>query len=82
MSTAARLARLVAAHTQLELWAPPVTGVVNWRPASRDPSAVPNHLTGAWVSLTDIDGQQWFRSVTANPLADPAQVIDRITAAL
>jgi L-2,4-diaminobutyrate decarboxylase len=82
MHTAEHLARLVAGHPHLELWAPPVTGVVNWRPADRDPAAVRDRLTGAWVSLADIDGRLWFRSVAANPLADPAHVIARITAAL
>jgi L-2,4-diaminobutyrate decarboxylase len=56
--------------------------VVNWRPAVRDLVAVRDRPTGAWVSITGIDGQRWYRSVAANPLADPALVIDRVTAAL
>ena len=39
-------------------------------------------LTGAWVSLTDIDGEVWFRSVAANPNADPQLVFDRVCHAL
>ncbi len=81
MATAAVLARLVDEHVDLELGAPPVTGVVNWRPAGREPAEVRDRLTDAWVSLTDIAGSQWFRSVAANPLADPEHVIERVIAA-
>lgn len=38
MATAEVLARLVADHPARQLWAQPVTGVVNWRPAARDPA--------------------------------------------
>jgi len=76
------LARLVDEHPALELWAPPGTGVVNWRPSGRDPAEVRERLSDAWVSLADIAGARWFRSVAANPLADPHHVIDRIAAAL
>ncbi len=82
MATADLLARLVVDHPALVLWAPPVTGVVNWRPTGRDPAGVRDRLTDAWVSLADIAGVRWFRSVAANPLANPNHVIDRIAAAL
>ncbi len=82
MATADLLARLVDQHPTLELWAPPVTGVVNWRPTGRDPPEVRERLSDAWVSLADIAGTRWLRSVAVNPLADPHHVIDRITAAL
>jgi len=82
MASANLLARLVEEHPALELWAPPVTGVVNWRPAGRDPAEVRDRLSDAWVSLADIAGARWFRSVAANPRADPMYVIDRVVAAL
>lgn len=82
MATAQALARLVDDHPDLELWAQPVTGVVNWRPAGRDPAEVRSRLSDAWISLADIADAPWYRSVAANPLADPQHVIDRVVAAL
>jgi len=82
MATANGLADLIHAHPALELWPPPVTGVVNWRARDHDPVAVRDRISGAWVSTADIDGQTWFRSVAANPFADPGRVVDAITAAL
>lgn len=82
MDSASLLAQLVNEHDALELWAPPVTGVVNWRPTVQDPAEVRGRLSDAWVSIADIAGQPWFRSVAANPLADPHHVIDRINTAL
>jgi len=29
----------------------------------------------AFVSLVTVDGQTWWRSVAANPMADPVQVM-------
>ncbi|MDA8039111.1 MAG: pyridoxal-dependent decarboxylase [Actinomycetota bacterium] len=82
MATAELFARLVEDHVVLELWGQPVTGVVNWRPAARDPAEVRGRLTDAWISLADIAGTPWYRSVVANPLADPQHVIDRVIDAL
>ncbi|MFF0212879.1 pyridoxal phosphate-dependent decarboxylase family protein [Streptomyces althioticus] len=73
--TADSLADLVTAEPRLTLWRPPCTGVVNWRPTDRDTEAVRDRLGAAWVSTADIDGQRWFRSVAANPHADPRRVV-------
>jgi L-2,4-diaminobutyrate decarboxylase len=77
-----QLADLVDAAPELELWQPPVTGVVNWRPKDVTPERLRPHVQGAWVSLADIAGSTWFRSVSANPRADPARVVDAITRAI
>lgn len=82
MALAGELSDLVAAAPELELWHPPVTGVVNWRPRGRPPADVRERLDGAWVSLTDVAGQTWFRSVAANPLADPRRVVGAVLRAL
>lgn len=82
LDSADRLADLVAAHPGLDLWRRPVTGVVNWRPVAGHPDEVRGRLTDAWVSLTDIEGERWFRSVVANPMADPQYVVDRVLAAV
>ncbi|GAA3765078.1 hypothetical protein GCM10022240_16600 [Microbacterium kribbense] len=82
MALAARLAARVAAEPALELWAAPVAGVVVWRPRGADPVAVRARLQDAWVSTAVVDGQSWFRSVAANPLADPDHVVDAVLAAM
>lgn len=82
MALAERLADLIADAPDLQLWNRPVTGVVNWRPIGHDPAAVRARLHGAWISVADIAGEDWFRSVAANPLADPEHVVTAILNAL
>lgn len=57
------IADLIADAPELELWDGPVTGVVNWRPRRGDPAAVRAQMRDAWISLADIAGDSWFRSV-------------------
>ncbi|MHB8244643.1 MAG: hypothetical protein ACYDGN_04680 [Acidimicrobiales bacterium] len=52
--------------------------MVNSRPTGRDPVQVRGRLVDAWVSLADIDGETWYRSVVANPRADPQHVIEQV----
>jgi len=82
MAVAERLAGLITGAADLELWARPVIGVVNGRPLGKAPAAVRSRLRGAWVSLADIAGESWFRSMAANPLADPQHVVDAVLHAL
>ncbi len=82
MAVADQLAELIAADANLQLWQRPVAGVVNWRPRNLPPERVRDNLRGAWVSLTAIDSDTWFRSVVANPLADPATVVTAVTQAI
>lgn len=82
MRLAAELARLVDARPELELWGEPQTGVVVWRPRDADVAELQTRLKRAFVSLTQIDGNAWFRSVAANPFADPDVVVDDVIAAL
>lgn len=81
MARASRLCDLVALHDDLELRAPHVSGVVNWRVRGVDAHAVQHELRGAWVSTTDVDGQTWLRSVAANPAADPDLVVEAVRGA-
>jgi L-2,4-diaminobutyrate decarboxylase len=81
LTTADRLAHLVAEHPELQLWRRPRTGVVNWRPTTGDARTLRDRLTDAWVSVTDIDGQGWLRSVASNPFADPEHVVRQVVAA-
>ena len=82
MALAARLADLITDAAEFELWAAPVTGVVNWRPHGQDPASVRSRRRDAWVSLAEIAGETWFRSVAANPLADPDHVLTAVRHAL
>jgi L-2,4-diaminobutyrate decarboxylase len=82
LGKAQQLAGLVNADRRFELWGPGVTGVVVWRPRHQDARSVRQSLTDAWVSLIDIDGEVWFRSVAVNSSADPEHVFDRVAAAL
>jgi L-2,4-diaminobutyrate decarboxylase len=69
MELAVQLAARIRQHDALELFSPPVTGVVLWRPRTLDPQRVHQRLENAFVSLTALGDQRWFRSVSANPLA-------------
>lgn len=80
MRLADRLHELIEAHPDLEARTPPQSGVVNWR-HRRVPVPDLAAADGVVVSTTEIDGETWLRSVAANPLADPALVVDRIVRA-
>lgn len=82
MEKAAALERLIAGDERFESWAPHHTGIVVWRPRLADPDAVRDRMRGVYVSMTDIDGERWFRSVAANPGADPALVFAAAQGAL
>jgi len=83
MAAADRLSRLADAHSDVRLWRPPVTGVVNWRPSATgvDPQRVQQRLATSWISTAVIAGQVWWRSVAANPRVDPQHVFDEVVAA-
>ena len=82
MAKADQLAALVSADSRFELWGPNRTGVVVWRPRDAQAEEIRSRLKQAWVSLTEINGEMWLRSVAANPSADPdflfAQVVDAL----
>jgi len=75
MANAEELAGLIDATPRLELWGRPTTGIVVWRPQAEDAASVRARMQGVYVSLTEVDGEQWFRSVAANPSADPRRVV-------
>lgn len=94
VAKAKEFARLVREDDRFDLWEKEgeeavtgVTGIVAWRPKGWAPDpdamqAIRVRLEGAWVSLANIDGVTWFRSVAANPNADPQHVIDRVVDAI
>ncbi len=76
MTIAAELAARVAEDDRLELFRPPTTGVVLWRARGHSLERIRGELRGSFASLADINGERWFRSVAANPLADPHLLVD------
>jgi L-2,4-diaminobutyrate decarboxylase len=82
MAIAQRLADRVQAEPGLELWGQPRTGVVVWRPREGDPQRIRERLRDGWVSTATLDGQVWFRSVAANPMADPDRLVDAVLRAI
>ena len=97
VSKARTLARLVREDERFDLWEGDgseemsskigSTGIINWRPKNVpiDPvsmNTVRSYLGQSWVSLAAIDGVTWFRSVAANPNADPQLVFDDVCQAL
>jgi L-2,4-diaminobutyrate decarboxylase len=74
--------RRVRGEPRLELFGPPVTGVLMWRPADEPAGEVQARIEGAFVSLTTVHDETWLRSVSANPNADPDLVVDAVVAAL
>jgi len=82
MAKAAQLAALVDADPRFGLWGMPTAGVVVWRPTQVCATQVRERLSDAWVSLTDLEGDIWLRSVAANPSADSAFVFAGVVEAL
>ena len=82
MAKADQLADLVQGDSRFELWGPNRSGVIVWRPRQVRAEEVRARLQQAWVSLTEINGEMWLRSVAANPSADSdflfAQVADAL----
>lgn len=76
MELAAELAERIAAEPAFELRGAPMSGVVVWRPRGADPELVRRGMEGAFVSLVRLEGEVWWRSVAANPMAEPAVVIE------
>lgn len=81
MAIAGRLCDLVERHPELELRQRHVSGVVNWRSHGVDPRHVQRELQHAWVSVAQIAGESWLRSVAANPRADVDGIVGEVMAA-
>jgi len=82
MDLTVQLGERIAAEADLEQGGTgPGRGVVAWRHATVDSRTIQAALEGAFVSVTRIDGDDWLRSVAANPFADPDRVVDAVLAA-
>jgi len=83
MSLATELSERIEAHPDLEQRNPPGpgTGVVLWRHKRTDSRTLQANLDGAFVSIVAIEGEDWLRSVAANPRAEPERVVAAVLAA-
>lgn len=79
MELAAELHNLIEESDDFVARSEPHTGVVCWRHGSVPPETIKANLDdGVFVSTTVVDGESWLRSVAANPMADPAMVIEGV----
>ncbi|CRK57863.1 pyridoxal-dependent decarboxylase family protein, putative [Alloactinosynnema sp. L-07] len=82
MSMAQELTERIAAEPGLELHSRHQTGVVLWRPRGADSRAIRDRLRRSFVSLSEVRGTLWLRSVAANPMASPNDVVDDVLEAI
>lgn len=73
---------LLAADDRFELHSEPSTGVVAWRPRNVPADEMRARMSGAFASLTQLDGETWLRSVCVNPYADAERLIAAAAAAV
>jgi glutamate/tyrosine decarboxylase-like PLP-dependent enzyme len=78
MAAAERLAAAIAASPQFELFAPPQTGLVVFRPKDGAVDALAERLAPLTASTAPIKGEVWLRCVAANPNVDIDGVIEKI----
>ncbi|NNF53747.1 MAG: aspartate aminotransferase family protein [Acidimicrobiales bacterium] len=82
MALAEQLHHIVCTHAELEARSSPQSGVLNWRHVQVGAEEILAELPkSVFVSATTIDGEQWLRSVAANPNADPEFVVAGVLAA-
>lgn len=75
MALADELYELVESSDDFTTRSRPHTGVLCWRHNTTEASTLQARLSDdTFVSTTTIEGEQWLRSVAANPMADPATV--------
>lgn len=82
MQAAETFAEALRAMTEIVVFAPPVTGVLAWRPKNIPTEEVHKRLPTGSTSVTTINGEKWLRNVGANPNADPVALAKRVRKAL
>jgi L-2,4-diaminobutyrate decarboxylase len=79
MANAGRLADAIKRSSDFELFAPPETGIVVFRPEAPDSfDALAARLLPATASVTRINDEPWFRCVPANPAVQIDRVLEKI----
>ena len=64
---------------EIEVWAPPTTGVTVFRPRKCGCADLHARLPKGMFSLCNLEGESWLRSVAANPNADIQQILDIVS---
>ena len=78
MSMATMLAAKLNKEGHFSLWSEPTTGITVFRPRKIDTEEFYQRLPEGMFPTCFLEGEQWLRSVAANPLAD----IDEIFATI
>jgi L-2,4-diaminobutyrate decarboxylase len=83
MELAGTLAQHLANDRRVQLFVPPQTGIVVWRPQI-EPSVecIVKQLPAGTASTVTIDNEKWIRHTAANPNADITLIINEINRAL
>lgn len=82
MAAAETLADRLSGNSQWQVFAPPETGVILFRPANRDSESALARLPSGLASTTRIGNETWLRCVAANPNVDIAAVTDAVLKAV
>lgn len=83
MAMADELAAFIQADERLELFAPPTTGIVVWRPRKAGAlEGVLSRLPSGLVSTVTLGSSRWCRNTAANPNAEITAMIHEIDKAL
>jgi len=83
MAIAHQFAQAIDEMDKFELWRPPTTGIMVFRPVNQAVNQTVNQITEAvyrrlpegMLSTCTIQGEQWLRSVAANPMADLNKIL-------
>jgi L-2,4-diaminobutyrate decarboxylase len=78
IANAQHLAQAIEASPDFELFAPPLTAVVVFRPTNGSVDALVTRLMPATASTATIKGRTWLRCVAANPAVEIDHVLKRI----
>lgn len=82
MAAAETLADRLSGDSRWQVFAPPETGVVLFRPANRDSESALARLPSGLASTTRIGNDTWLRCVAANPNVDITAVTDAVLKAV
>ena len=82
IATARELYERLESDRRIETWGPPRTGINVFRPVDGDVDGLLSVLPAGVLSTCHLDDHPWLRSVAANPLANPAEILAAIDAAL
>lgn len=82
MDLAQTLATALEQDDRFVLWRQPITGITVFRPVQETTETLYDRLPPGMLSTCVLQQQIWLRSVAANPLADSAQILKILSAAL